>query len=263
MGVRRRGGPEALALVLLAAGLLCLATGLVPSHDASTTLHRIAPLLAFLFAVLILAELAARAELFDVLATRLARLAGGSHGALFALTVCLATVTTGILNLDTTAVLLTPVMIATATRIDAPPLPLAMTSVWLANTASLSLPVANLTNLLAADRLDLGVLRFAGRLALPQLAAVLATAACLWIFYWRPAVRGRGRYVPPGPHRAADPVLFRIAAATCVAFVGASWPGCRSRWSPRRARPCWSPRTRCGTAPRCAGVWSRGPCWPR
>ncbi|MFC0566425.1 SLC13 family permease [Plantactinospora siamensis] len=216
---RRLAGPELLALGLLLAGLLCLVTGLVSPHDAGATLRRIGPLLVFLFAVLILAELAARAELFDVLATRLARLAGGSYPALFALTVCLATVTTGVLNLDTTAVLLTPVMIAMAVRIDAPPLPLAMTTVWLANTASLSLPVANLTNLLAAGRLDLAVTRFAARMALPQLAAVLATAASLWLFYWRRGARGRDRYAPPDRHAPADRVLFRVAAATCAGFV--------------------------------------------
>ena len=46
--------------------------------------------------------------------------------------------------------LLTPVMLALADRIDVAPLPVAMTTVWLANTASLLLPVSNLTNLLAA-----------------------------------------------------------------------------------------------------------------
>lgn len=66
-----------------------------------------------------------------------------------------AGLTTIALNLDTTAVLLTPVMLALATRVGIAPLPLAMTTVWLANTASLLLPVSNLTNLLAAERVAL------------------------------------------------------------------------------------------------------------
>jgi len=53
-------------------------------------------------------------------------------------------------------------------------LPLAMTTVWLANTASLLLPVSNLTNLLAADRVGLKALPFARQMALPQLAAASA-----------------------------------------------------------------------------------------
>jgi arsenical pump membrane protein len=61
--------------------------------------------------------------------------------------------------------------------------------VWLANTASLLLPVSNLTNLLAFEGMDLTLVECAIRMAAPQAAAILATAACLWFFYWR-----RGRY---------------------------------------------------------------------
>ena len=46
------------------------------------------------------------------------------------------------------------VMLATAVRAGVAPLPLAMTTVWLANTASLLLPVSNLTNLLAMERVS-------------------------------------------------------------------------------------------------------------
>jgi arsenical pump membrane protein len=216
---RRLSTPDALALGLLALGLVFLAAGLVPEHDAAATMRRIAPLLTFLFAVLVLAELAAGAEFFDVLAARMAIASRGSYPALFALSVGLAALTTMILNLDTTAVLLTPVMIATAVRAGIAPMPLAMTSVWLANIASLLLPVSNLTNLLAANRVGLPVLRFAERMALPQLAALLATAGCLWLFYWRRGLRTDDRFRPPERHRPQDPVLFRIAGVTCAAFV--------------------------------------------
>ena len=47
--------------------------------------------------------------MFDVLATRLAIVARGSYAALFLLCVGFASLTTIVLNLDTTAVLLTPV----------------------------------------------------------------------------------------------------------------------------------------------------------
>jgi arsenical pump membrane protein len=218
-GWGRLGRSDVLALGLLGVGLVLLAAGLVPEHDAAATLRRIAPLLVFLFAVLILAELAARAEFFDVLAARMAGLARGSYPALFALSVGLATLTTVVLNLDTTAVLLTPVMIAMAVRAGIAPVPLAMTTVWLANTASLLLPVANLTNLLAADRVGLPILRFAERMALPQVAAVLATAGCLWLLYWRRGLRAEDRYPPPDRHRPGDRVLFRVAALTCAGFA--------------------------------------------
>ncbi|WP_412543314.1 ArsB/NhaD family transporter [Longispora sp. K20-0274] len=205
-----------LAVALLAAGGLAVATGLLPRASASASVSRIAPLLLFLAAVIVLAELAAGAELFDVIATRLTIVARGSTVVLFTLCVAFAAVTTMFLNLDTTAVLLTPVLLATATRAGVNRLALAMTTVWLANTASLLLPVSNLTNLLAANRVRLGPLAFAARMALPQVAALLVVAGCLWLFYWRTNDR---RYAPPGPHRPADRVLFRGAAVACALFV--------------------------------------------
>jgi len=201
------------------AGCAAVATGLLPVAEAEHTVRRIGPLLVFLGTVIILAELTAKAEVFDVVAAWLARLGRGRYPVLFALCVVFATAVTAALNLDTTAVLLTPVMLALGRRLDVPQLPFAMTTVWLANTASLLLPVSNLTNLLAADRVDLTAVEFAARMALPELASVLATAGCLWLFYWRRKRRGADSYQPPDRHVPPDRVLFRVAAAACALFV--------------------------------------------
>ncbi|MFF9057151.1 SLC13 family permease [Streptomyces sp. NPDC014882] len=253
-GLRRLHVLDRVAIGLLATGLVCVATGLLPTGSAADATTRVAPLVAFLGTVIVLAELTTRAEVFDVVAARIARAGRGRYPLLFALCVAFASVTTIALNLDTTAVLLTPVMLAMAARVGIAPLPLAMTTVWLANTASLLLPVSNLTNLLAADRVALSPLGLAGRMWAPQLAAIAVTAACLWGFHWRRGRRGapepggtapgtgpgaalaadvrpgagpdaRGadrspdRYAPPGPHRPADPVLFRACALACGGFL--------------------------------------------
>lgn len=240
-----------MAIGLLTTGLVCVATGLLPTGPAADAMTRVAPLVAFLGTVIVLAELTSRAEVFDVVAARIARAGRGRYPLLFLLCVAFASVTTIALNLDTTAVLLTPVMLAMAARVGLAALPLAMTTVWLANTASLLLPVSNLTNLLAADRVALSPLGLAGRMWAPQLAAIAVTAACLWGFYWRRGRRGApgpggtapgagpgaalaadlrsgagadaragaDRYVPPGPYRPADPVLFRACALACGGFL--------------------------------------------
>jgi arsenical pump membrane protein len=212
----RLSGLDWLAIGLLVAGLLAVAVGLLPASDARATWGRIWPLVIFLAAVIVLAELAARAEVFDVIATRVTILARGSNAALFALCLAFAASTTIFLNLDTTAVLLTPVMLATAVRARVPTLPLAMTTVWLANTASLLLPVSNLTNLLAMNRVQLSPLQFAARMVLPQLAALLVVAGCLWVFYWR---RNPVRYTPPTPFKPHDRRVFLVASIACATFV--------------------------------------------
>ncbi|GAA1389657.1 SLC13 family permease [Catellatospora chokoriensis] len=217
----RFSGLDLLAFALLGTGLLAVATRLVPPAGALATGRRILPILIFLGTVIVLAELAARAELFDVIATRLTGWARGRNVALFALCFGFAAATTALLNLDTTAVLLTPVMLAMAARAGVPPLPLAMTTIWLANGASLLLPVSNLTNLLAADRIGLSVGGFAGAMVLPQAAVLVAVGACLWILYWR---GNPARYTPPAPVRPRDRRLLLSAAAACTAFLlGVLW----------------------------------------
>ncbi len=206
-----------IALALLLVGGMCVLFGVLPVGQAGATVGRLLPLLLFLGSVIILAELTAAAEVFDVVATRLSIMARGHYPLLFVLCVGLAAVTTMVLNLDTTAVLLTPVLLALAAKLGVPALPLAMTTVWLANTASLLLPVSNLTNLLAADRVALAPAAFAGRMWAPQVAAIVVTAGFLWVCYWR---RGGGSsYVTPPPHVPAERLLFRAAAVACLLFV--------------------------------------------
>src|SRR4051812_38869994 len=157
------------------AAMVCLITGLLPLGAAGDVTRRMAPILLFLVSITVLAELAEVAQVFDVAALHSSRLARGRTLVLFLLVAGLATVTTVLLGLDTTAVLLTPVVLSMAVQLDLPPMPFALLIVWLANTASLLLPVSNLTNLLALDRLDLTSHGFASRMWLPAVVAVAVT----------------------------------------------------------------------------------------
>jgi Na+/H+ antiporter NhaD/arsenite permease-like protein len=116
-------------------------------------------------------------------------------------------------------------MLALAARARIATLPLAMTTVWLANTASLLLPVSNLTNLLAADRVALETRAFAARMWAPQLAVLAVTMALLWAFYWRRRMRGEDSYDPPDLAPVRDRVLFSATAAACLLFIGAILAG--------------------------------------
>ncbi|MER5643565.1 SLC13 family permease [Streptosporangium sp. NPDC002524] len=219
--LRRLSVLDRIRFGLLGLGLLFVATGLLPLQEAWSEMERIAPILLFLAAVIVLADLVKEAQLFDVIATRLAVVGRGNHVALFLLCTAFASLVTVFLNLDTTVVLLTPVMLALAARTGIAALPLAMTTLWLANTAALLLPVSNLTNLLAMERLGMSAREFAGRLWLPQLVSIAVTMVFLWLFFWRRGRRGAARYEPPVPGPVADPVLFRIAVSACVLFVAA------------------------------------------
>jgi arsenical pump membrane protein len=203
-------------------GALTVVTGLLPLAEAGDVTIRVAPVLVFLVAVTVLAELADDAEVFDVAAVRAARLARGRVWLLYGAVVALGTLTTIVLSLDTTAVLFTPVVLSLAARLELDPLPFAFAAVWLANTASLLLPVSNLTNLLAAGKLGLTPLEYAGRMALPSLAAVLVTCAVLALRHRRSL---SGSYLVPRVEAPGDRVLFVTAAAACVLLVPALLAG--------------------------------------
>ena len=222
--IARLGVLDWIRIGLLGLGLLAVATGLLPAADAAEQVRRIAPLLLFLGSVIVLATLTGQAQVFDAVAARMAIVGRGSYPALFLLCVAFASATTIFLNLDTTAVLLTPVFLALAARTGIAALPLAMTTIWLANTASLLLPVSNLTNLLAADRVALAAPAFAARMGAAQVAVLAATMVFLWVCYWRRGRRGADHYTPPAPIRLPNTrrrVLFWVAAGACLLFVAA------------------------------------------
>lgn len=202
--------------ILLLAGGIAVATGVLPAADALATADRVWPILLFVVAITVVAELAATAGVFDVTAGFLARVAGGRTWALWLLIVLLAVAATSLLSLDTTAVLLTPVVItiARAHRLD--PMPFAFTTVWLANTASLALPISNLTNLLAAERLGAGPVQFAMVLGLPALIAIVLTALLLWVFHRRAL---RGRFADAARPAISDRLQLRVAGAIVVVLL--------------------------------------------
>lgn len=198
-------------LLLLVGGLAAL-TGLVPALAAVRAWELGWPVLLFLILVKPVADLCGVAGLFRVAADALARVAGGSGLVLFWLFAGLATVTTMLLSLDTTAVLLAPIGVVLARRLRLDPLPFAFAAIWLANSASLLLPVSNLTNLMAHQRLGGAYLAMTW---LPQLGVLAVTLLVLGLRWGR---RVRGRYAPPPTEPITDRVLLVVAAVVAVAL---------------------------------------------
>ncbi|QCB98883.1 arsenic transporter [Arthrobacter sp. PAMC25564] len=203
---------------MLLAGTAALASGLLPGPAFQELAARTVPVLAFVVAMSLVTELVDDAGLFRVVTERLASLGRGRVILLWLLVIGLATVSTVFLSLDTTAVLVTPVVVLLAVHARIPPLPFALTTIWLANTASLLLPVSNLTNLLAQDRLRLSPAAFAGLVWAPALAGILVPLALLWLAFRKDL---RGRYGPQPVHKVRDRVLLYSAAGVMVLLLPA------------------------------------------
>ena len=185
---------EAVALIVLAASLvaaiarprwapdwavaaagvaLLLATGILSLHGARSAVNELGPTVGFLAALLVLADGCRRAGMFDALGAAMALGSRGRPARLLAMVFLVAAVTTAVLSLDATVVLLTPIVFATAARLRVNPRPDVYACSHLANSASLLLPVSNLTNLLAFQATGLSFTRFGGLMLLPWLVALL------------------------------------------------------------------------------------------
>lgn len=185
--------------------------------DLASVAARVGPIVVFLLAVTVTAEIAQLAGVFDVVGHQVTRLGRHRVWLLWVLFATFAVTATVVLSLDTTAVLITPVGLAVASQIGASPLPFALTTLWIANAGSLLLPVSNLTNLLALHHfrlLGLGHVGYLRLAAWPALVSVVLTLGLIAVLYRRVLATRYTADPPPVPH---DPALLRVAGAVTLA----------------------------------------------
>lgn len=176
--------------VLLAAGGAAALFGIVPAADLGALVERVAPILVFVVAMTVVTELVIEAGLFHLLARQMRRWGRGSSALLWLLVAAVACLTTIFLSLDTTAVLLTPIVVTLARQAKLPPLPFVLTTVWLANTASMLLPISNLTNLLAQHAMGgISPLQFAQLMLAPALVAIVVPLAFIALVFRKDLAR--------------------------------------------------------------------------
>ncbi|BBY81665.1 arsenic transporter [Mycolicibacterium pulveris] len=179
--VRPHRWPEAVVAVP-AAGML-IGFGVISVPDAMAEVNRLSPVVGFLAAVLVLARLCDDEGVFRAVGAAMARTSVGSQSRFYSRVFLAAAVTTAVLSLDATVVLLTPVVLATARMLAVPPKAHAYATVHLANSASLLLPVSNLTNLLAFTAAGISFFHFTAVMALPWMAAIAVEFVVLrWVF---------------------------------------------------------------------------------
>ena len=216
------------ATVAVPGAVLLVLVGAVGWPDAEQAVREIAPTVAFLVLVLLLAHLAAREGLFAWAGAVTARRSGRSAERLLARVVLLAAAVTAVLSLDATAVLLLPVVMATAASVGVRARPHAWATGHLANSASLLLPVSNLTNLLAFAATGLTFLHFTGLMLGPWVAAVAVEYLVLrWLF--RSDLAAPGDAVPPEVPPAPRLALV-VVSLTVVGFAAASGLGLSPAW---------------------------------
>jgi arsenical pump membrane protein len=198
------GGAVVLALGLVSLGEV--AEIVVETHDA----------LFLLLGMMALSAAADRAGFFDWAASLADRAGAGSVRRLYVMVFLVGTVVTMVLSLDATAIVLTPIVYGMVVRLRLRPLPFVFACTYTANTASLFLPVSNLTNLLAYNAFDLDFVRFGIVMFLPATLAVAANLLVFLVLFRRDLVGG---YDEDRFFEAENPAFFRLASAGVVAVL--------------------------------------------
>jgi arsenical pump membrane protein len=242
---------EAAALVVLAAALaaavtrpwwapdwavaaggavLLVVVGVLSVKGARDAIGQLGPTVGFLAALLVLADGCRRAGMFDALGAWMALGSRGRPRRLLAMVFIAAAATTAVLSLDATVVLLTPIVFATAARLRTNARPHVYACTHLANSASLLLPVSNLTNLLAFRASGLSFARFGALMALPWLVAL----AVEWIVLSRAFAGDLRRSGPRSAAKLERPELpafaLAVVALTLAGFVLSSLIGIAPVW---------------------------------
>jgi arsenical pump membrane protein len=218
------------ALAAAGGAALLVAVGALSVADARDAIGDLGPTVGFLAALLVLAEGCRREGLFDAMGGLMAASARGSPRRLLALVFAVAATVTAVLSLDATVVLLTPIVFATAARLRTSPRPHVYACSHLANSASLLLPVSNLTNLLAFHASGLSFMRFAGLMALPTGAAIAVEWVVLTRFFAVDLGRPRRARTGGGERPALPRFALAIVALTLAGFGLSSVVGVAPAW---------------------------------
>ncbi|WP_456248876.1 ArsB/NhaD family transporter [Longispora urticae] len=223
--------PARLPEVLVAgpAAALAVLLGLVSPGAAWAEIVALAPTVGFLAAVLVLAHLADTAGVFRYAGALAARLGGGTPHRLLGVVFVIAALVTAVLSLDATVVLLTPVVFATTAAVGVRARPHVYACTHLANSASLLLPVSNLTNLLAFAATGLTFAGFAGLMALPWLA-VIGTEYLVFRRFFA-ADLGTPAQPVPVPAPPAPRYALAVLALTLAGFAVAEPLGVHPAWT--------------------------------
>ena len=218
---RPRNLPEGASAALGAAVLLI--TGGASLGDVGAVLHDNLTVYAFFLGMMTLTTLAEGAGVFERLAGAAARLAGGSPRRLFLNVFVLGTLISTFLTNDATALILTPVVYALVTGLKLDPLPYVFACTFIADTASMTLPISNPINIILGQRFaGLGLVDSLHYLLLPSLAAIAINVAVFALIFRRKLVGSfqvQERQQLEGEARRAYRTAVAILVVVGIAFV--------------------------------------------
>jgi arsenical pump membrane protein len=208
---------EATAAALGAAVMLLI--GILSPLQAWNVLQANANVLLFFLGLMIISTVADQAGFFSWCAAKSAKLAHGRGTALLVIIFGLGAALTAFFSNDATALILTPIVFTMVTRLKLNALPYVFACAFIANTASMLLPVSNPVNLLAVGKFGLTLGEYFKFLLLPSIV-VIALNIVLFKFLFRKSIYSTTRDIPFNEPIKTDRFFKAVSAGLGLIAVG-------------------------------------------
>ncbi len=163
--------------------LVMIIVGLVSPAQAWEVLQANANVLLFFLGLMLISIVADQAGFFEWCAFKSVKLAQGRGPWLLSIVFTLGAVLTAFFSNDATALILTPIVFTLVTRLKLNALPYVFACAFIANSASMLLPVSNPVNLLAVQKFGLTLGDYFKFLLLPSFVVIAINVVLFGIIF--------------------------------------------------------------------------------
>lgn len=208
----------------VAGAIVVVALGYESGAQAIGAVARQWNVLLFILGLMGIAAAAEESGAFAWITDVLLERAGGSRRRLFVLLFLAGAILTLLLSNDATAIVLTPLVYRAVAKRGGNAMPFLFGCIFVADTASFGLPFANPANVLILPRAEL--LPYLWHLGPPEVAAI-ALNLVIFLFFFRPHLRGRYDVVPapePAPRVVAALATMLFVVLAYIAALIVRWP---------------------------------------
>lgn len=206
---------------------LMVVAGVEPARDAALEIAEQWNVLLFFAGLTAVVAVAESAGFFAWVAYLAATVANGSGRRLFFAVIAAGVLITLFLTNDAAAVVMTPLVFVLVRRLRLPATPFAFACTFIANGASVALPISNPINIIIGTAAHFRLGEYVALLWLPALTGIVATVAMLWILFRR-AVRikfNSASVVRPDDDPRYTMEVSALLGLTAVAFITVSATG--------------------------------------
>lgn len=174
-------------------------------------------------AIIMISLILDEAGVFKYAALRIARMARGHGNILFIFIILLGSGISAIFANDGTALILTPIVYEMLVNMNVERkyvLPFIMATGFIADSASLPLPVSNLVNIVSTTYFHISFLGYARVMILPDMVSVVTSLIILYLFYKKTVISGYSVSKLGEPGKAIiSPLIARMSIPVIITLI--------------------------------------------